>query len=339
MRLAVVGLGFMGGAHLKALRNVPDVTLAAVVSRHEDRLAGDLSGVAGNLGGGGERLDFSGVRKYRDVMSALEDPEIDAVDLCLPTDLHASVAIEAVRHGKHVLVEKPMALDVASCELMIEEARRHKRVLMVAQVLRFFPAYRALETALQSAGPVRAGIFRRRCAQPAWGDWLSDKPRSGGGVFDLLIHDVDMALHLFGEPVAIAATGYENLAGGIDTISAQLFYAAGFSVEIEGGWYPGKFPFSMEYTIASDGGTLDYNSESRPPRWHHSEGLSEGLHVDSVDGYTAEIAYFAECCRSGEEPRQCPPEESAQSVAVTLGMIEARKRNGEKLTWVTSKSA
>src|SRR5215468_8900978 len=192
MRIAVVGLGFMGSTHLKALRNVPGAELAAVVSSDEKKLAGDLSEIQGNLGGPGEKMDFAGVSRYRAVEDALRDSTIDAVDLCLPTDRHAPVAIEALRAGKHVLVEKPMALDGEEADRMITEAERSKRLLMTAQVLRFFPAYETAATLLKSAklGPVRSALFRRRCAAPAWSKWLSDASRSGGGVFDLLIHDL-----------------------------------------------------------------------------------------------------------------------------------------------------
>lgn len=341
MRLAVVGLGFMGSVHLKALRNIPQVNLAAVVSRHESRLAGDFTDVTGNLAVASERMDFSGVRKYRDIAAAFADPEIDAVDLCLPTDLHERVTIEALRSGKHVLIEKPMALEVTACERMILESRRRNRVLMVAQVLRFFPAYKALEIALkdETLGPVRSAIFRRRCARPARSSWMTDKSRSGGGVFDLMIHDIDMALHLFGAPVAVTATGHENPALGIDTISAQLFYAAGFCVEIAGGWHnAGGFPFSMEYTVVADGATLEYNSQSRPPRRYRADGGTGELPLAAIDGYEAELAYFSECCRSGEAPARCPPEESARAVALALEILEARKRNGEKISWMTSRS-
>jgi predicted dehydrogenase len=340
MRVAVLGLGYMGSVHAKALQQIPGVELAAVVSRHETRLSGDLTGVGGNIGSG-ERLDFSNVTKYRGVEAALNDPSIDAVDVCLPTDLHESVAIQAIRLGKHVLVEKPMALTVHSCERMVEEARRFKRILMVAQVLRFFPMYAVLDTALKDPklGTVRSAVFRRRCAQPAWGAWLDQKARSGGGVFDLLIHDFDMALHLFGSPAAIAASGYEDMPAGIDLISAQLFYRGGLIVEITGGWHPGDFPFSMEYTIVAEGGTLDYNSESRPPRRHLKGHAREEFVLEAVDGYAAELEYFAQCCNSGEDPKRCRPEESAAAVELGLAIIEARKQNGEKRSWVTSRSA
>src|SRR5208282_1781726 len=151
-------------------------------------------------------------KHYTLLEDALADPEIDAVDLCLPTDLHESATVAALRSGKHVLVEKPMALSVEACHRMIAEAARAGKILMVAHVLRFFPAYRALQSAIAAGelGSVRMAAFRRRCAQPGWSDWITDKSRSGGGAFDLLIHDVDMALRLFGAPSAISATGYED---------------------------------------------------------------------------------------------------------------------------------
>src|SRR5437773_6384060 len=124
MRIAVLGLGFMGSTHLKALRNVPGAVLAAVVSGDDKKLAGDLSGIQGNIGGPGEKMDFSEIARYRTIEEALRDPNVDAVDICLPTDRHAPVAIEALRAGKHVLVEKPMALDGDTADRMIAEAER-----------------------------------------------------------------------------------------------------------------------------------------------------------------------------------------------------------------------
>src|ERR1700719_4877479 len=148
MRVAVAGLGFMGSTHIRALQSILQAQLVAVCSRDEKKLAGDLSGIQGNLGGPGERLDFSALSKYRDIRQMLDDPRVEAVDLCLPTHLHAPVAIEAFAAGKHVLVEKPMALDAASARQMIAEAEKHRRVLMVAQVLRFFPMYQVLSEVL-----------------------------------------------------------------------------------------------------------------------------------------------------------------------------------------------
>ena len=335
MRVAVAGLGFMGSTHIRALQSIPGAELVAVCSRDEKKLAGDLSAVQGNLGGPGERLDFSNVAQYRDIRQVLEDSEVDAVDLCLPTHMHASVATQALEAGKHVLVEKPMALDAASARQMIAAAVKHKRVLMVAQVLRFFPMYQALEKVLargKSIGEMRSAIFRRRCAAPAWSAWLADPEQSGGGVFDLLIHDVDMCLHLFGAPEAISATGYEALASGIDVISATLHYPGKRTAIITGGWHhPKSYPFLMEYTVVADGGTVEYSSLDRPPVLYSSDGEREALPMEEKDGYRTEIEYFLDCCRRGAMPELCKPEDSADAVALTRLMLEARKRNGEKI--------
>jgi predicted dehydrogenase len=293
VRIAVAGNGFMGRTHAQAIAGISGTELACIIDR--DGLA-----------------------------SALRDPEIDAVDLCIPTDLHASVAIDALRAGKHVLVEKPMALDAASCDRMIAEAARHNRVLMVAHVLRFMPPYAALRPFLRDE-PVRTALFRRQCGEPDWAPWLLDPARSGGGAFDLLIHDADIALHLFGAPRAISATGSG------DMISAQLHYASGLAVEISGGWFHRGFPFSMGYTIATGRATYHYDSPAGAARRYPDEDFE----IHPADGYFAEIAYFAECVRDQKPPERCPPRESAEAVRLMLALIAARRRHGEKIAWIS----
>ncbi len=103
INVAVIGLGFMGATHLKAWRNVPAARLHAVVDADPRRLTGDLSSVGGNLTTTDARYDFSGVRAYTTLEEALADPQVDAVDICLPTDQHAVTVTAALRAGKHVL--------------------------------------------------------------------------------------------------------------------------------------------------------------------------------------------------------------------------------------------
>jgi predicted dehydrogenase len=187
MKVAVVGLGFMGSTHLRALKDVPEAELAAVVSSDEQKLSGDPSGIQGNIGGPGEKMDFSRVKKYHAIGGALADSDVEAVDICLPTDQHAPVALAALRAGKHVLVEKPMALDGAGEDEMLSLARKSGRLLMTGQVLRFIAAYRKAAELVRSGslGPVRSAFFRRRCAAPARSQWFGD-PAKSGGVFDLV---------------------------------------------------------------------------------------------------------------------------------------------------------
>ncbi len=333
MRLGVLGLGFMGATHIRALDGIEGVTLAAISSSDPKKLSGDLSSVGGNLGEGFATLDFSQVAKHTRWEAILEDRSIDAVDICLPTHLHAPATEAALRAGKHVLVEKPMALDFATANGLVTLAKQQGKILMAAQVLRFFPMYRQMADLIRSGalGPVRAATFRRRCAAPPWAAWMQDKSVSGGGVFDLLIHDVDMALHLFGAPSAVSATGREALASHVDTIDAQLYYEGLDSVTIAGGWHHGLFPFSMEYTIVADGGTIEYSSASgKDPQVYRPGQDAEPLTPPApVDGYQEEIRYFVECCAKGIEPVYCSPAESALAVKVTRLMSEARRQKGE----------
>ena len=96
---------------------------------------------------------------YRDLAGVLGDADIDAVDLCLPTFLHEEVAVAALQAGKHVLVEKPMALDGVSARRMIAAAEQAGRIFMCAQVLRFFPEYVALKNAMPGLGGGAGRLF------------------------------------------------------------------------------------------------------------------------------------------------------------------------------------
>jgi predicted dehydrogenase len=267
------------------------------------------------------------------VDEALRDPRVDAVDICLPTDRHAPVAMDALRAGKHVLVEKPMALDGDTADRMIAEAERSAKLLMTAQVLRFLPSYAVTAEIVKSArlGPVRSAIFRRRCAAPAWSKWLSDASLSGGGVFDLLIHDVDYCVQLFGAPAAVSATGYEDMPHGIDIIIAQFHYPD-VDVIITGGWHhPKAYPFSAEFTIVADGGTLEYHTAGKPLTLYQSDGAEAAVELPERDGFEAELEYFIACATTGTKPMRCPPQESAMAVRLTLKMLESRRKNGEKI--------
>ncbi len=302
----------MGATHVQAWLRVPGAQLAAVVSADEQKLSGDLTGIRGNLGEGGARFDFSQISRYREWDACLRDPAVDAVDICVPTDLHQSYATAALRAGKHVLVEKPLALDGASADRMIEEARRAGRTLMCAQVLRFFPVYR-----VPLPGPAQSARFTRQCGEPEWSGWLRDPARSGGGVFDLLIHDVDYSVRLFGAPQSVSAYGYTDLDHGIDWVVAEFQYEHTGPVVIEGGWYfPGSFPFRMQYRIITESGILEYDSAQTPP----GEGAWE-----------AELAYFTNCATANRQPELCPPEDSALAVRLTRAMLESRRREGETL--------
>jgi len=320
----------MGVAHLKALRDVPGAEIAALYSSDERKLSGDLS-CLGNPEG---LIDFSGARQYREIERAIADAAVEAVDICLPTYLHDTVAVEALRAGKHVLVEKPMALDGFGADRMTNAARRYKRVLMTAHHLRFSPEYMALREAVLDGqlGALRFAAFERWCAAPNRGEWWRNVEKSGGGAFDLLIHDVDFCLHAFGKPKAVSASGRADLEHGVDFLSVQLFYEAGGVVTISGGWMePAGYPFAAGYRVAMEGGVIEYHTAAGAPTLFAPGSAPRALGLGEGDGYRSELQYFAICCRTGTAPELCPPNESADAVNLMRLLLEARSRGGAKL--------
>jgi predicted dehydrogenase len=330
MRIGVVGLGFMGATHLRAWQGVKGAELGAVASSDASKLAGDLSGISGNLERGGEQMDFGDARRYQTFEELVADASVDAVDLCTPSHLHADQAVRALRAGKHVLVEKPMARTGEECERMLAAASG--KVLMVGHVLRFWPDYVAALGLVRSGslGKLRSAFLRRKCAAPDWSPWLRDKAKSGGAVLDLLVHDFDYCLQLVGAPSHIEATGVEDSANGVDLIEARLDCGDGATqVVVSGGWHhPASYPFSMEFTLVCDGGTLDFRSADRPLTLYRADGSTDAIATTEQDAFVAELTAFAEACEAGKAPNECPPEESAAAVAIAEAADLSRSNFG-----------
>src|SRR5919206_4276607 len=127
VRIGIAGIGFMGLIHYLAARRLRGAAVAAIHSRDPKKLAGDWRGIRGNFGPPGEMMDLSGVQKYDRLDTLLADPAIDLVDVCNPTHLHPETALRALQAGKHVLVEKSIALDPQEADAMLEAARQANR--------------------------------------------------------------------------------------------------------------------------------------------------------------------------------------------------------------------
>jgi predicted dehydrogenase len=317
----------MGAMHLGGFAKLPGVEVAAVCSENPKALAGDLSHIGGNLVVAARAYDFSAVKKYTRWQDLIADADLDAVDICLPTDLHAEVTIAALRAGKHVLVEKPMALTMADCDRMLAAADESRRIFMVGQVLRFWPEYRYLHAfgKEKQYGALRSATFVRQGGLPDWSKWLPVDARSGGAVVDLLIHDIDQALRLFGMPDRV--TG--KRLGEADSLAASLIYPNGPEVRIQGGWFAPGSPFSMTFQVRAERAELEFSANGLT--LSDDAGVRTKVEPEGGDAYAAEVAYFAGCCQRGEPPAECLPQESAQAVQVALLLKESRAKGGEQI--------
>jgi len=317
----------MGTTHLNAYSKIPGVQIAAVCSDNPLTRSGDFTKVGGHLPEHAILRDFSAVRRYQDWRVLARDPEIDILDICLPTDLHAPIALAALEAGKHVLCEKPMALSGEDCDRMIAASLKYDRILMIGQVLRFWPEYEYLRDFATSGayGRVRSATFIRSCGVPDWSRWLPDPSRSGGAVLDLLSHDVDRALEMFGLPQRVAA---KSIAGP-DAMMATLIYPGGPEVRIQGGWFAPGTPLSMSFLVRADRAELEWTPTGLMLSDH--TGQRKQVDVSSTDAYDAELSYFVDCCRTGSQPARCPPQASALAVKVALLIRESKAAGGRQL--------
>ena len=209
MRVGLAGIGFMGWIHYLAYQRVKGVKLAAVCTRDPKRRAGDWTGIQGNFGPPGEKVNLNGVAKYSRLDEMLSDDSVDVVDLCLPPHLHEPASIAALRAGKHVFVEKPMALTAAGCDRMVKEAVKARRQILVGHVLPFLPEYAAARRLVDSGkyGRVIGGHFQRVISDPSWLKDFFDPQKVGGPLVDLHVHDAHFIRLLFGMPTAVTSQG------------------------------------------------------------------------------------------------------------------------------------
>ena len=202
VRIAVIGLGRISRTHIDAIKYWPEYCeLAAVVDVQED-LAKSFS------------AEFN-VPYYTSVDKALSNPDIDAVVICLPHDLHEPICSQACQAGKHVLIEKVMATTVRAGENMVAEAKKNNVKLMVAQSRRFFLAFELLRKSLREIGKVKNMLYTFACffdikTAPKW--WQS-KESTGGLVYPMLgSHSIDFTLWTLDDrkPVSVFAQGASN---------------------------------------------------------------------------------------------------------------------------------
>lgn len=223
--IGLVGLGFMGMIHYLAYRQVADARVVALCSRSEAKLAGDWTSIQGNFGPRGTWMDLSDSKSYRDYSDLLDDPDVQLVDLCVPNHEHARMAIQALQAGKHVLVEKPIALTLDEADRMIEAATAAGRSLLVAHVLPFVPEFGYALEAVRSGryGKLRAAHLKRIISRPDWSVEVEDAGFSGGPALDLHIHDTHFVSLLAGVPRRVWSSGVVTQ-GAVTHLATQYDY-------------------------------------------------------------------------------------------------------------------
>src|SRR5262245_30637280 len=309
IQIGIAGIGFMGMIHFLAARRLRDARVTAICSRDPKKRAGDWTSIRGNFGPPGTQMDLASVARHDSFEGLLADPAAELIDICTPTSQHADMAVAALRAGKHVLVEKPIALTTADADRMLRAARDHNRLLLVGHVLPFFPEFARLAAAVRCReyGRLLAGQFQRVIARPAWSAAIADVAQTGGPAIDLHIHDTHFIRMLCGMPDAVFATGLiENDA--VVHINATYGYSGdGPSLACASGalCQRGR-PFVPGYEVYFGPGTLVHVSAVIPPTLYGADGQSEQLKLpgggDPVACFTAELQAAVNGIESGRPP-------------------------------------
>ena len=326
-RIGIIGLGFMGRMHYDTYAKIPGAQVVAICDADPKRAAGDLSGGWGNVGGKlTEQLPMDRIKGYTDPCGLFDNPDVDVIDVCLPTPLHVDVVTRALATGKHVLCEKPLAKSSADARTIAAAAAAAKGFFMPAMCMRFWPEWEWLKRAVAEGhyGKVKSAVFRRLGAIPA--GWFRDGKLSGGALFDLHVHDTDYVYHLFGKPHGVFSRGAVGPSGEVDHVLTQYLYEPNLVVAAEGSWmYADKWKFTMTYTVNFERATADFDIGRPDPLVVYGKDKAEAIKCDSRDGYVGELGYFLECVRTNQKPERV----TADDAVVGLQIVEAERRSIE----------
>ena len=291
MKVGLIGCGFMGTMHANCYRAL-GVEIAAVADIRPEKA----------------EVLAQGATIYGDGKDLIANADVDIIDICLPTFLHAEYAMAAMEKVRYVFVEKPVALTVAEGKAMMEKAAQTGCQVQVGQVIRFWDEYVALRDIVRrnKYGRVVNANFRRISPRPDWGwkDWLLDSTCSGGAAQDLHIHDIDYVLSVFGEPQALFSV--KNVLGETNSYVNTLLRYPDKVITVEGTWdLPASHPFEATFRVVFEKAVVE--NAGGKFMLYTDDGAEEivlekaeigvaaaGGNISDLGGYYNELKYFCE---------------------------------------------
>jgi predicted dehydrogenase len=335
--IGIAGIGFMGMIHYLAARRVEGAEVVAMCSRDPKKLAGDWTSIQGNFGPRGTQMDLSGISLYDDFAAMLADPRVDLVDLCVPSDLHGRMAVQALEAGKPVLVEKPIALSIEEADAMVAASQRAGKPLMVAQVLPFVPEFAFALEAVRSGryGALRAAHFTRVISKPDWSSEVADASKSGGPAIDLHIHDTHFIGLLCGVPRAVHSCGVVENGAVVHLTTQYLFGAHGPAVScVCGALTQNGRPFTHGFELYLDRATIAFDFANLAGQGHVAMPLSVILPdatveqpelggADPVDGFVRELTAATSALASNRPAPELAGELARQALHLCLAEVDS----------------
>ncbi len=323
LKVGLIGCGFMGTMHANCYKNIEGVEVVAFADLRRECAEKLAEGTNATLYGDGREL--------------IECAEVDIIDICLPTYLHAAYALLAMDKVKYLFIEKPVALTAKEGKMLLKKAEETGCRVQIGQVIRFWDEYVALREMIKknTYGKVINANFRRISPLPTWGweSWLLDEARSGGAAQDLHIHDIDYVLSVFGKPKKIASV--KNKLGEANSYINSVLSYGDFCVGVEGTWaLPVNYPFGASFRVVFEkavvengsGGFLLYKDggveEIKLEKKELGEGGFEGGNLSDLGGYYNELVYFTDRAAKGEEIGEATLPSAVSSLEFVLKEIK-----------------
>ena len=309
LKIGLVGVGGISRAHIAAWEEMPDVELAALCDIRQERL--DL---------------YPTRRHYLEFDEMLKNEELDILDICLPTYLHADFAVKAMNRGINVITEKPISLKEEDVERVYSAAAKNNVKFMVAQVLRFWPEYELLKELYdtQTYGKLLSGNMTRLGGYPkwSWDNWMRDEKRCGLVPFDLHIHDLDFIVYAFGEPKNVIR--HRSRTPGNDYLH-NMYEFEDFFISTEASWYAAPYPFSAGFRfqfekaliVYSQGKCMIYPNEGEIiDLTQENTGDTGAINLPKSNAYANELRYFADCVIADSFPDKVKAEELSAVIRI-----------------------
>lgn len=287
------------------------------------------------------RERFGGRRAYTDVDDLLADPEVDAVLVCAPTQLHAAIVIKAAAAGKHIFCQKPMALSVADCDAMNAAVERAGVILQIGFMLRFTPPFDEAKRRIDEGeiGDL-IGITGSLFGWVPSADWFYDPARGGGVLIDTMSHQFDLFRWYGGEFESLYASGGAYVLDGArqygtpDNVMASFRFAGGAMGNLYGSWTSGYGDLTLQVFGTEGSIFVDLMDKqggqiySRGTKTNSSRGW-ENLGVLWKYGYQGEARQFLRSVRGEVAPM--PTGADARETMRMLFLADRSIRTGERI--------
>jgi len=320
IKYGVIGLGWFGEKHCEVLAGLPNAELHSLCTRNPSRLAevGKTFGVS---------------RLFKDYNEMLADPKLDAVSVVTMWDQHAAPTLAALKAGKHVFLEKPMASNMPDCDAIVATAQKAKGFFMVGHICRFNPRYAAAkqEIAAGKIGKI-VSLYARRNLPAFVGEQVLPKigPIIGDGV-----HDTDLMLWYTGAKIVSAYAQAINLRGMKHPDLGWTMYRFdnGAIGILEDNWcMPNTTAFQIDERMEVVGTEGAIHIHETHPNfsfcdktgWHSPDTTYwPSIHGIRAGALRDEISYFVNCVMNGQRPSVILPEESREAVRACLAAEES----------------